>query len=74
MIKGRYVATLTIDIHIDRKDEDFKLVKDSIEGDFTEQLREIISDCFCDEDADVTLTPQLADVYEVNENDKTRSG
>lgn len=65
MIKGRYVATLTIDIHIDRKDEDFKLVKDSIEGDFTGQLREIIFDCFCDEDVDVTLTPQYADVYEV---------
>ena len=64
MIKGRYVAALIIDIHIDREDVDFKTVKDSIEKDFTKQLQEMITDCFWDGDVDVTLTHQQATLCE----------
>lgn len=69
MIKGRYVATLIIDIHIDRKGADVEMIKGSLNGEFTKQLRDEISNGFCDGDVDVTLVPQFSDVYGVKENE-----
>lgn len=63
MIKGKYVALLSIDIHIDRKDVTFEEVEDSINGNFTEELRNAIADNFVANDVDITLTRQSANLY-----------
>ena len=63
MIKGRYVALLTIDIHIERKDVTFKEVEDSINGNFTEELRNAIADNFVANDVDITAEAGVAMVH-----------
>lgn len=67
MIKGRYVALVEIDIHVTETDgvrpiEEIK--GDIVGGVFTEALQREIESEF-GEDADVTVTQQYADIYEV---------
>ena len=69
MIKGRYVALVEIDIHVTDTDgaipiEEIKC--DIVDGTFTEALQREIESNF-GEDADVTVTQQYADVYEVKD-------
>ena len=71
MIKGRYVATVEVDIHVADSDgvRPFEEIKeDMVGGPLTDALQKEIEAIFGD-DADVTVTQQYADVYEVeNEN------
>jgi hypothetical protein len=69
MIKGRYVATVEVDIHVTDSDSvrPFEEIKeDMVGGPLTEALQKEIEDIFGD-DADVTVTQQYADVYEVKD-------
>lgn len=67
-VKGRYVALVEIDIHVTtdgvRPIEEIR--GDIVGGAFTEALQRDI-EFECGEDADVTVTQQYADVYEVED-------
>lgn len=70
MIKGRYVATVEVNIRVTDLDgvrplEEIK--GDMMGGTFTEALQREIESEF-GEDADVTVTQQYADVYEVKDD------
>jgi hypothetical protein len=68
-IKGRYVALVEIDIHVTDTDgvRPFEEIKeDMVGGPLTEALQKEIEAIFGD-DADVNVTQQYADVYEVKD-------
>lgn len=73
MIKGRYVALVEIDIHLEEKEslrpfEDIK--NDVMNGKLTEELLKIIEYEFATkEEGDVKVTQQYADMYRVEDGD-----
>ena len=71
MIKGRYVALLEVDIHIDSTEHllPIERIRQNVTGGaLTEAIREEVSDIFNEGTADVTVTQQYADIYEVEQD------
>ena len=71
MIKGRYVALVEIDFHIDEEKgvRPFDEIKnDVMNGNLTVRLMELIKDEL-EELADVKVTQQYADLYRVEGGD-----
>ena len=70
MIKGRYVALVEINFHIDEQEglRPFDEIKgDVMNGDMTEMLEDLIESEFDKSVADIKVTQQFADVYKVDE-------
>lgn len=72
MIKGRYVALVEMDFHIDeekgvRPFDELKI--DVMNGNMTEMLTELIKDELDEDFADVNVTQQYADLYRVEDGD-----
>ena len=69
MIKGRYVALVEIDIHLEEKEGllPFEDIKNNVmNGKFTEELVKMIEYEFMTKDeGDVKVTQQYADLYRV---------
>lgn len=70
MIKGKYVALVEVDIHIEEQDgmrpfEDIK--NDVVNGYFTNGLKEMLDEELGEPDATVTITQQYADLYKTEE-------
>ncbi len=70
MIKGRYVALVEVDMHIEEQDgmrpfEDIK--NDVVNGYFTKGLTEMLEEELGEPDATVTVTQQYADLYRTEE-------
>ncbi len=72
MIKGRYIAWIEINFHVDEKEgiRPFDDIKDDIaNGNMTEMLTELIKDELDEDFADVNVTQQYADLYSVEDGD-----
>ena len=69
MIKGRYVALVEIDIHLEEKESllPFEDIKNNVmNGKLTEELVKMIEDEFVTKyEGDVKVTQQYADLYRV---------
>lgn len=68
MIKGRYVALIEIDLHIDDTLKDIRPFDDMSDdlksGYVTERIRQmLIEDVFGEDFADVKVTQQYADLF-----------
>ena len=70
MIKGRYVALVEINFHIDEQEglRPFDEIKgDVVNGNLTEMLEDLIGSELDKSMADIKATQQFADVYKVDE-------
>ena len=70
MIKGRYVALVEVDIHIEDREgvrpfEDIK--NDVVNGRFTNGLKEMLEEELGEPDATITIIQQYADLYKTEE-------
>lgn len=70
MIKGRYVALVEINFHIDEQEglRPFDEIKgDVVNGNFTKMIESLIVDETDKGMADIKVTQQFADIYKVDE-------
>lgn len=71
MIKGRYVALVELDFHIDESlySQPFEDMKNDItNGNLTEMIKELL-EIEIDDLADINVTQQYADMYKVEDGD-----
>lgn len=71
MIKGRYVALVEINIHVDAAEGllPMEQIRQNVTGGaLTNAIRAEIADIFDSGTVDVNVTQQLADVYEVEQD------
>lgn len=72
MIKGRYVALVEVDFHInERPDTQFEGLRSIVvDGDLTNCIKKDLDFILNDDDnptADIKVTQQLADLYKIHE-------
>ena len=68
MIKGRYVALVEIDMHIEEQDgvRPFEELRDDfVNGSLTNGLKEMLDEELGEPDATVTVTQQYANLYRI---------
>lgn len=71
MIKGRYVALVELDFHIDESlyPQPFEDMKNDItNGSLTEMIKELL-ELEIDDFAEINVTQQYADLYRVEDGD-----
>ena len=71
MIKGRYVALVELDFHINEAQysQPFENMKNDItNGNLTEMIKELL-EIEIDDLADINVTQQYADLYRVEDGD-----
>jgi hypothetical protein len=73
MIKGKYVALIEMDFHIDEDNGSFIPYPDFKDGVMNGKMRDYIYDLiredFSEDEVDITVTQQYADLYQVGDSD-----